>query len=221
MPAANHEAPEVADALNHLSRAVEQMQASYAATQRANRRLRVLLVLVLILFGVAVYQALSPLANLLSTVPQLVESLNRPPVDAETANAQRLKLLDMLAPEERASFEQFEKEQKFLSNYLAAYPDFDAGATVALFLSQMAESVQVMPDLYAEVRWMNDEMRAMNVKMDVLPAMAADVQGMNAKMAALPVLTTEVQGMNVKMSVMAEGMDSTMGRAGRMMPWSW
>jgi len=40
-------------------------------------------------------------------------------------------------------------------------------------------------------------------------------------MNALPVMAAEMQGMNAKMGIMAAGMDSTMGRAGRMMPWGW
>ena len=68
---------------------------------------------------------------------------------------------------------------------------------------------------------MNQEMHGMSAKLDALPGMARDVQGMNEKMNALPVLATEVQGMHVQMSVMASGVDSTMGRAGRMMPWNW
>jgi hypothetical protein len=40
-------------------------------------------------------------------------------------------------------------------------------------------------------------------------------------MNALPFMANEVAGMNAKMGVMAADMDSTMGRAGRMMPWGW
>jgi hypothetical protein len=51
--------------------------------------------------------------------------------------------------------------------------------------------------------------------------MHAEMQVMNGKMNALPFLASEVAGMNAKMGVMAADMDSTMGRAGRMMPWGW
>jgi hypothetical protein len=44
---------------------------------------------------------------------------------------------------------------------------------------------------------------------------------MNAKMGALPMMATDMQGMHAQISVMAAGMDSTMGRAGRMFPFSW
>jgi hypothetical protein len=54
-----------------------------------------------------------------------------------------------------------------------------------------------MPQMVVEVNSMTSELRAMN----------GEVGAMNAKMYALP--------------VMAAGMDSTMGRRGRMFPWSW
>jgi len=68
---------------------------------------------------------------------------------------------------------------------------------VAVMLGRMAKSVEAVPEMRMEM------------------------QVMNAKMNALPVMTAEIQGMNAKMGVMAAGMDSTMGRAGRMMPWNW
>jgi len=54
--------------------------------------------------------------------------------------------------------------------------------------------------------------------------MRAEMQVMNATLHALPVMASEMQGMNAKMGVMADGMDSTMGRVGRMLPtmrWNW
>ncbi len=221
MPASNQEASQVADALLRLSVAMEQMQASYAATQRVNRRVRVALLVVLIVFGAVAYQAFSPLAEVLALAPRLIEQLGPPAMEAEAAALKRKELLAGLAPEQRAGFEQFEVEHQFLNEYLSAYPDFKPGIMISLFLSQMADSVKVMPDMYEAVRSMEREIGTMNIKVNALPVLATDVQAMNNKMSALPVLANEVQGMNVKMSVMAAGMDSTMGRTGRMMPWSW
>ena len=70
-----------------------------------------------------------------------------------------------------------------------------------------------------EMQSINGEITAMSEKMDALPILANDVQGMNDKMHALPVLATEVQGIHRQVAIMAADMDSTMGRAGRMMPW--
>ena len=61
----------------------------------------------------------------------------------------------------------------------------------------------------------------MNEKMQSLPVLTTEVQAMNVKMGALPMLATDVQGMHAQISIMAAGMDSTMGRAGRMFPFSW
>ena len=221
MTASEHEASQVADALNRLSMAMERIQASYEATQRANRRMRVALLAVLVLLGVAAYQVFSPLAEVMARAPKVIEKLSPAAIDPEVAEATRKELLATLPPKQRAGFEQFEEEHRFLTDYLGAYPDFKPGVTIALFLSQMAESVKVMPAMYDAVRSMEREIGTMNVKVNALPVLANDVQAMNAKMTSLPMLAGEVQGMNVKMSVMAAGMDSTMGRTGRMMPWSW
>lgn len=58
---------------------------------------------------------------------------------------------------------------------------------------------------------MADDMRAMNARL-------AEI---DQKMDALPVLTTQVQGMRGEMVIVAASVDSTMGRAGRMLPWNW
>ena len=207
MPASEREPDQLAEALNRLAITMEQLQARYDATQRANRWIRVGLIALLILMGGLAYQALAPVANLLSVVAQ-----SRPAaLDPKVAAVQKEHLLRMLPPDDRARIERFEEQQRWVSSYLAANPDFHAGPAIAMFLSQMAHSVQVMPQMYAEVRSMTNELRTMN----------SEVRSMNAKMVALPVLATEVHGMHGKMSVMAAGMDSTMGRAGRMFPWAW
>ena len=61
----------------------------------------------------------------------------------------------------------------------------------------------------------------MNTKMQALPVLTTEVQAMNTKMGALPMMANDVQGMHAQISIMAAGMDSTMGRAGRMFPFSW
>ena len=83
-----------------------------------------------------------------------------------------------------------------------------------------------MPDVYNELRFMtkevhimSNEIRTMNEKMSYIPVLATEVQGMNAKMTALPVLASDVKGMHFYMSTMAKDLDSSMGKAGRMIPW--
>lgn len=216
---------EVTNALNRLAVAMEQLPARYDAIQRANRRLRVaVVILMLSLFGGAVYVALIPGARLLGQVlqPKLAA------VDPERAAAEKQRLLGMLSKEDQARVISFEQRMDWVGQYISASPDFNAGAAVTYFLADMSSSVAIMPAMYAQVRTMNeeiraidDEMQAMNAKMQALPVLTTEVQGMNGKMSALPVMATDVQGMHAQMSVMAAGMDSTMGRAGRMLPFSW
>lgn len=232
MSTSNDDPSEVADALNRLSTAMEQLQARYDSSERANRRVRIALIVVLVLLGGATYKALSPIADQLGTLPQMISQvlpgLKTTTLDPDAAAAERQRLMESLSSEERARVETFEEDQQWVSDYIAASEGFDPGATIALFLSQMAESVKVMPDVLAEVRSMtdevhsmNNEMHTMNDKMNALPVLASEVQGMHAQMGALPVLATEIKGMHFYMSVMARDMDSTMGEAGRMVPWNW
>jgi hypothetical protein len=99
----------------------------------------------------------------------------------------------MLPAEERARLAEFEQKVAWVSQYMRSSPQFDAGATIALFLGDVARAMESVPKM----------------------------QAMNAKMNALPFMANEVAGMNAKMGLMAADMDSTMGRAGRMMPWGW
>ncbi len=223
MPTSRDEQQQVADALNNLAAVVDHMQLRYDAAQRANRRMRVALFFAtLIILGGAIYLTLSPLVDLLPRIaPQRMAD-----VDPEAAEAERQRLIASLPAEERSRIERFEEQIKWVSDYMDVYTDFRPGAAITLFLAKMNDSVQVMPAMYAEVRSMQQEMqsidheiRTMNEKMDALPALANDVQGMNGKMNALPILATEVQGIHAQMAVMSTNMDSTMGRAGRMMPW--
>jgi hypothetical protein len=109
----------------------------------------------------------------------------------------RDQLMAMLPPEDRARLQEFEQRVSWVSRYTRSSPDFDAGAAIALFLGEIVKS------------------------MESVPRMSSEMQAMNAKMNALPFLANEVAGMNAKMGVMTADMDSTMGRAGRMMPWGW
>jgi hypothetical protein len=120
------------------------------------------------------------------------------PLDPAAAAAAREELFQRLDPDQRREIERFEQDVGWVSQYRHLYGDqFDPAAMVAVMLGRMAKSVEAVPEMRMEM------------------------QVMNAKMNALPVMTAEIQGMNAKMGVMAAGMDSTMGRAGRMMPWSW
>jgi hypothetical protein len=206
--AANEDLLEVANALNRVASAVERLSVENAAVHRANRRLRLGLVIALVcLLGGVGYMAFAPLAQLFDEVLRP----NMAAVDPERAAAERQRLLAMLSQDRQARVVSFEQHMDWVRHYLDASADFDAGAAVTYFLADMGSSVSVMPAMYAEVRSMNEEIRRID----------GQIQAMNAKMGALPMMATDVQGMHAQISIMAAGMDSTMGRAGRMFPFSW
>lgn len=199
---------QMAAAIAGLTAALQRFEARYEATRRAERRLRLGLFLSTVaILGGAVFVALAATTDFLARIapPRIVQS------DPAAAEARHQRLLASLPAEERARLQEFEAEIRLVREYVEVSPDFDTGAAVTLVLFHMSRSVEVMPALYHVVAAMADDMRNMNARL-------AD---MERKMDALPVLATEVQGMRGQMAVMAAGVDSTMGRAGRMLPWSW
>jgi hypothetical protein len=199
---------QMAAALAGLTAALQRFEARYEAARRAERRLRLGLFLsTLVILGGAVFVALAATTNFLAEIapPRLARS------DPAAAEARHQRLLASLPAEERVRLQEFEAEIRLVREYVEVSPDFDTGAAVTLVLFHMSRSVEVMPALYRAVSAMGDDIRTMNARL----------AEMERKMDALPVLATEVQGMRVQMAIMAAGMDSTMGRAGRMMPWNW
>jgi prefoldin subunit 5 len=226
---------ETIKALSRLAAAMEQLPARYDAVQRRKRRLRVaLVILTLSLVGGAAYVAFVSVSHLLGQVSPVVQQLRHQfpkpklaAVNPERAAAERQRLLASLTKDQRKKVAEFEQHMHWVREYISTSPDFDPGAMIVYFLAEMANSVAVMPEMYAEVRAMKDEIRnvdaemqSMNAKMQALPVLMTDVKAMNGKMTALPVMATDVQGMHALMSVMARGVDSTMGRMGRMFPFS-
>ncbi|MCP4407678.1 MAG: hypothetical protein GY807_07935 [Gammaproteobacteria bacterium] len=74
--------------------------------------------------------------------------------------------------------------------------------SVAIILKDMKEMLEAVPR-------MADRMDTMNVA----------ILQMNEKMSAMPAMAVDMHHMNGKMGIMSHGVDSTMGRMGRMMPW--
>jgi hypothetical protein len=215
MPNPDADPSRMAEAIAELAATMERLQARQDAAQRADRRLRLgLFLATLAAVGSAAYLALAPVAGIMDRIapPRLAI---RDPVAAET---QRQALLASLTPAERARLDEFERQAKLVRHYAEVSPDFDAAATIALFLSQLSRSVSVMPELHGTVAALYDEMRGMS---DQMRLVNEQMRVMNTRMDALPVLATEVQAMHGQMAFTAAGMDSTMGRAGRMMPWNW
>lgn len=199
---------QTASAIAGLTAALQRFEACYETARRAERRLRLGLFLsTLVILGGAVVVTLATTTGFLAQLapPRIAQS------DPAAAQARHQRLLASLPAEEHARLQKFEAQIKLVREYVVVSPNFDTGAAVALVLSHMSSSVDVMPELYRVVATMADDIHAINSRM----------AAMDRKMDALPVLATEVQGMRGQMAIMAAGVDSSMGRAGRMMPWNW
>lgn len=173
-----------ADLLKLLMDRVSQAEQNYRDLQRRQRR-----------FGLAALLLL-PLGMVLSGVgasgPDGADVQRAEPA----ARAQQQEqLLARLPAGRRDEVKRFEEQVQWLGAYMHTLDGFDPGAAVALFLSKMVASMEVMPE------------------------MSRQMQAMNANMAAMPAILAELRMMNAQMAVISHSMDSTMGRAGAMMPW--
>jgi hypothetical protein len=130
----------------------------------------------------------------LAEAPRPLQQLTSP-MDPEERAAQRAKLLAMLPADKQHQLESFEREVAWVTRYMQTWDQGQAGAVIAMMLFKMGQSMSTMPS-------MDQQMRTMSGQMGALPAIVAELAQINAKMA-----------------VITASMDSTMGRAGRMMPW--
>lgn len=175
-----------------LARELAEVQVRCAVLARARRwSLAGLALAAAVGFGAGVYVAGPALAQ----APAVARAAQ--PMPSSAPGATREQLLAALPAAERARLDAFEQKVTWVSQYMRSSPQFDAGAAIALFLGDMAKAMESVPQMHAEM------------------------QVMNARMNALPFMANEVAGMNAKMGVITADMDSTMGRAGRMMPWGW
>ncbi len=183
---------DVATEVSRLTATVERLTGTVARLEQRQRKARTIAAALVLAAG-------SFLAGShLMTPAQAQATALGAPRDPAAMAAAREGLFKSLSPDQRREVERLERDVAWVSKYMQVYHDqFDPGAIIAVMLGRMAKSVEAVPDMRAEM------------------------QVMNAKMNALPVMATEMQGMDAKMGVMAAGMDSTMGRAGRMMPWNW
>jgi hypothetical protein len=208
MPNPTDDKDQTAAAIEGLTAALQRFEERYETSRRSERRLRIaLFVATLMIVGGGAYFTLAGTANLLSQfAPSRVAQS-----DPVAARQRREQLLANLPAEERARLQKFEAQVRLVREYVEVSPDFDSGAAVALVLSNMSRSVEVMPEINIAVAAMADDTRAISTQMAAI----------DRKMEALPVLATEVQQMRGQMAVMAPDMYSTLGRAGRMLPWNW
>lgn len=123
------------------------------------------------------------------------QSSPQPQPSAEARAQQREQLLALLPEDKRQELEQFAHEAEWLGQYLRTLAPDEAGALVALMLFRMAKTMENMG------------------------SMERNMRTMSAQMASLPAIVVELNQINAKMSVITHDMDSTLGRAGRMVPW--
>jgi hypothetical protein len=191
MPNTDHERAEaqsdLTQALDLLRQSQEMNRVLAHRTQRLQRRMRRQILGVLIIGLIAVVSVAMATSG---------QQFGKGASDVVSpASPDRERLLAMLSDEQRADIEHFEAKLQWLSAYMKSSSDFDAGAAVALFLSELAQDMTAVPKMHSEM------------------------QIMNTRMAAVPAIVAEMQAINAKMAVMTGAMDSTMGRAGRMFPW--
>ncbi len=171
---------------------LKELQNARAETRHQSSRLRLMalgLGLMAILTGWSGYQAIS---NAESQTPVTTPAALMSPEDRAT---QRRELMAMLPEEQRQELEKFAQQAEWLDQYMHTWEPDQAGALVALMLFRMTKT------------------------MDTLPEMERNMRIMSGQMAALPAIVGELNLINTKMSVITTNLDSTMGRAGRMMPW--
>lgn len=184
--------PDPGTDLEELARILAgELGAARAEARRERRRMRAMIaVLVVLLVGT--------LWSLLPSAPFAQSQRSpmlQPPLSPEVRAARRAELIAMLPADRRRELETFEREVDWLSGYMQTWDQGQAGAVVALMLYRMSQSMEKMPSMEQQMRTMS------------------------AQMGALPAIVAELSQMNAKMSVITATMDSTMGRAGRMMPW--
>ncbi len=162
--------------------------------ERRQRRLLLGLFLILLIPLVAVLSGFQPVGAAAPTAVAAPVAVAAPAEAGDRAKM-RVQLLDKLPADKRAEVIKFEEQVQWLGAYMNTVEGFEPGAAVALFLAQMSGNMAVMPE------------------------MAKQMQLMSANMAAMPAILAELRAMNAQMSVITRSMDSTMGRAGAMMPW--
>lgn len=171
---------------------VEELRAARAESQRQRWRLRALTVGIAALLA-ALSWSVAPSFSRAEVV--LPDGNTIPSMSRDELAAKRAELIAMLPAEKQRELESFEREVVWLSAYMHTWEQGQAGAVVALMLFKMAQSMSTMPSMEQQMRTMSGQM------------------------GALPAIVAELAQINAKMSVITASMDSTMGRAGRMMPW--
>ena len=171
---------------------VDELCAARVQARRQGRRLRLLSVILAALIAILAWpahQAVPP------AQAQTLGQVPLTPMTPEERAARRAELVASLPPDARRKLEAFEREVAWLTDYMQTWEEGQAGPVIAMMLFRMSQN------------------------MDAMPSMEQQMRTMSGQMGALPAIVAELNQINAKMHVITASMDSTMGRAGRMMPW--
>lgn len=170
----------------------EQLRSAREEVRRQRRRAQVMVLALASVLAAAVWTVLPPrsIAETRWAGTQAVVAAT-----PEDSAGRRADLLGMLPADTQRELEAFEREVDWVNRYMQTWEEGKAGAVVAIMLYRMAQNMSTMP------------------------AMEQQMRAMTGQMGALPAIVAELSQINAKMHVITATMDSTMGRAGRMMPW--
>lgn len=169
-----------------------ELHAARTEARHQAHRLRFMTLALAMVAALAGWSTLHALSKTETQPPAPASSL---PTSPEARNKQRDELLALLPEDKRHELQTFAREADWLNQYMHTWEPDQAGAVVALMLFRMTSTMKTMP------------------------AMEQQMRIMSSQMAALPAIVVELNQINAKMNAIAGSMDSTMGRAGRMMPW--
>ncbi len=191
-----HHSPANAQAVPALEEAVrllsEELRAVRSAAHREGRRLRLMSLTLVTTLALAGWSVQYPFPAAQAQPPLQSEPS---PLTVEERQALREKLLAELPADTRRELDSFQRQVDWVSRYMQTWDPGTAGAVIALMLYRMSKS------------------------MDTMPSMEQQMRTMSAQMSALPAIVAELNQINANMTVITGTMDSTLGRAGRMMPW--
>ena len=174
-------------AITLLTQAVEGAERRRLAQSR-RRTLAALLVIAALLVPLGVELVAQPRAPAGMMFPAM------PGLPVPSAGTERRETVQ-LTHQEQAKLAELQQRLAKARAVLAGMKQEDAAAVIALFMSDVADSLKFMPRIHAEM------------------------QVMNRAMSAMPVMAMEMHEMSGKMGLMTAGIDSSMGRMGRWMSW--
>lgn len=168
------------------------LEALEAQTRQLSRGNRLLTSLLVVSLGIGLFLGIGRMpAADAQQARYLMGSIGQSLQDIEKAEMNRI------SPEEAKEEAQFAELMKRARRSMIQSGRIDSGLASAVALQEIREDLASVPQ------------------------MAADMRQINAKLSAVPMMSTQLEDITLRLNVMTGTMDSTMGRAGRMMNWFW